>query len=507
MTAMHMNLAPFFINYGASSVADDAALTTYIAIINNKDGSTSTKCLNPSRRSSSSSASSVYAVSPSPRRKKRALSLIPSLFGRPSQKLMQPLSKRTKTAANATTTAPCWLMSLPIEVLHDIVMHLDTPSLLALACTSRLFRAIFYDDHLWQRRFAVDFDWASERRWKEQHRQLYRNHVTLDRRWQQGLVSPQYLENGHTSSVYCLARLGSTHMISGSRDRTLKLWHLPSRQLLQTKMTKHEGSVLCVAVSPDGKRLLTGSSDATCMIWNLDTWTLEGTLREHRHGVLGVCVMPNGQTFVSASRDHTLCVWRHAQNTPNGDNVQVLHRLEGHTGPVNAVQVYDDDHVVSASGDGTLKLWNIRTGACTKTFVDVPQQDDNTSQVSASLSTQQTGLACLQIDHQQGLLYSGAQNGKLKVWHVENEECCASLPGHHALIRTMHRHGNWLVTGSYDRTIKVWDMQKRQCIVSLSGHASWILNILVTRSKIISAGQDKQIMMLDFGHNLTPLDE
>ncbi|ORX61745.1 WD40 repeat-like protein, partial [Hesseltinella vesiculosa] len=343
------------------------------------------------------------------------------------------------------------LCSLPIEILHDIVFYLDTPSFVVLASTNQLLMTLFYDDHVWLCRFQHDFHTLTTQDWKQRHMALYRNHSILSSRWMAGQVTTHYLPDGHQDSVYCMTRFGQHHMISGSRDRCLKLWHLPTSKLIMTKRTPHDGSVLCLAVSPDSSTLITGSSDATCILWSLPSMRRIGTLKGHRHGVLDVCYLPDGQTVVSSSRDHTLIIWHQGKE---------LYRLLGHVGPVNSVKVYDADHVVSASGDCTLKIWNVRTGRCR-------QQPINHG-----------GFACVQVDRERGLIYTGGHNGKLGIWHVDTGKCEASLPGHHALIRSMHRFGS-----------------------------SWILNILVTRSRILSAGQDKQIMMLDFGHALQPLDE
>lgn len=85
------------------------------------------------------------------------------------------------------------------------------------------------------------------------------------------------------------------------------------------------------------------------------------------------------------------------------------------------------------------------------------------------------------------------------------------------------------MSGSYDRTLRVWDAKENKCLLSFqSGHSSWIFNCLLSRTKIIryksvlcmcvclyviynplynnSAGQDKRIMVLDFGYGLITMD-
>jgi WD40 repeat protein len=55
-------------------------------------------------------------------------------------------------------------------------------------------------------------------------------------------------------------------LISGSRDNTIKLWHLETGKLLRT-LTEHKKWVYSLAVAPDGHTLASGSEDKTIKIW------------------------------------------------------------------------------------------------------------------------------------------------------------------------------------------------------------------------------------------------
>lgn len=421
-----------------------------------KDGTPTIKCSTNGRRYSS----------PVKQRKMILSNLLPRLANHHQQ---QTTKVQRKTDGGSKR-----LQELPHELIIKILFYLDYKSLLALSRTSQQLYRLSHSDHnmLWQSIFQTDFNLTQPQ--MTPYYQLYKNHFELQRRWRQGQVKTRYL-TGHEDSIYCLVWLGSHHIISGSRDRSIKCWNLDSANPLQLTKTHHEGSVLCLRLSADQAFLVSGSSDSTCLVWSLPHLEPERRLRGHTGGVLDICLVKH--YIVSSSRDSTIRVWE--KNTG-----EELRRLVGHAGPVNAL-ASQDMHVVSASGDTTVKLWDIETGQCLRTFQGHTR-----------------GLACVKLEG--NFVYSGGQDNKLKMWDVRTGQCLSSLTGHTDLIRTIDTCEGKVVTGSYDRTIKVWDSKQNKCVLSFqSGHSSWIFNCLLNRTKIISAGQDKKIMVLDFGQGLT----
>ncbi|HEY9675620.1 MAG TPA: hypothetical protein V6D11_29525 [Waterburya sp.] len=58
-------------------------------------------------------------------------------------------------------------------------------------------------------------------------------------------------------------------LISGSTDKTIKIWHPGSGELLQT-LSEHTAGVTGVAISPDSRMIVSGSQDKTIKIWQFD---------------------------------------------------------------------------------------------------------------------------------------------------------------------------------------------------------------------------------------------
>jgi cytochrome c len=114
----------------------------------------------------------------------------------------------------------------------------------------------------------------------------------------------------------------------------------------------HGGPVRAVAVSPDGSRAVSGSFDATAILWSLSSSTAEKVLRFHDRAVNAVAFLKDGRV-VTSGEDAAIAVWQPGAAKPE----QVL---KGHTGPVVGLAVSPDGTTLaSASWDGTARLWSL----------------------------------------------------------------------------------------------------------------------------------------------------
>ncbi|MEA5534411.1 hypothetical protein [Crocosphaera sp. XPORK-15E] len=136
----------------------------------------------------------------------------------------------------------------------------------------------------------------------------------------------------------------------------------PLAQPLIRTLTGHSSSVETLELTPDGKKVISGSRDYTLKVWDLATGNLENTLTGHSSMVYSVTVTPDGKQVISGSRDNTLKIWDLA--TGNLEKT-----LTGHSGRVYSVTVTaDGKQVISGNGDNTLKIWDLVTGKCIATF-------------------------------------------------------------------------------------------------------------------------------------------
>ena len=121
-------------------------------------------------------------------------------------------------------------------------------------------------------------------------------------------MQPQ-LHQGHTREVYAVAvSPDGRWVVSGSPDNTLRIWDPGSGACLRT-LQGHTGGVEAVAMSPDGRRVVSGSWDKTLRIWDPESGACLRTLQGHTGWVTAVAVSPDGRWVVSGSNDKTLRIW------------------------------------------------------------------------------------------------------------------------------------------------------------------------------------------------------
>lgn len=229
--------------------------------------------------------------------------------------------------------------------------------------------------------------------------------------------------------------------------------------------------------------MVTGSSDYSCIVWDIkDDYKPIRRLEGHTSGVLDVCF--DERFIVSCSKDTTICVW-------DRQTGELVKKLLGHRGPVNAVQLRGD-LVVSASGDGVAKLWNITSGLCVKEF---PSKD--------------RGLACVEFSDDARTILTGGNDKVIYQFDANTGDMVSELKGHVGLVRSLHLDSmnQRIVSGSYDMSVKVFDSQTGELSIDLPGWTtSWMLSVKSDYRRIVATSQDSRAVIMDFGYGLDGIE-
>ena len=128
----------------------------------------------------------------------------------------------------------------------------------------------------------------------------------------------------------------------------------------------------------------------------------------------------------------------------------LLHELVGHTMEVGAIQM-DQDFVVTSSRDGSMKVWNVETGACIHTIID----DDHVR-----------GIVSPKIHGP--IVVSGSTDRTVRIWKVREGSLLRTLTGHTGWVRHVQFDGKFVVSSNLDNTIKIWDALTGECVRTLN---------------------------------------
>jgi WD40 repeat protein len=196
--------------------------------------------------------------------------------------------------------------------------------------------------------------------------------------------------------VLCLAvSPDGKRIASGGCDRTVRVWEYPSGKLEQA-IENHADWVLGVVFAADGKHLLTCSRDKTAKVWDLAAKESVLTFPDHQNPVFGVGVKADSKAGFSVGTDKQLRMWN---VTGEGKQIKVL---GNHADDIlKLVQHPKEPVMVTTSADKTVKVWNPETGANTKTLTGL-----NDYVFAAAISPDAKQVA------------AGGYDGEVKVWMI-----------------------------------------------------------------------------------------
>jgi pleiotropic regulator 1 len=169
---------------------------------------------------------------------------------------------------------------------------------------------------------------------------------------EQNKVTRHY--HGHLSGVYSVALHPTLDvLVTGGRDSTARVWDMRTKAPIRVLggHTQTVGAIQCQAADP---QIITASHDSTMRLWDLAAGKCMNTLTHHKKSVRGLAIHPTEFTFASASTDN-IKVWKCPEGT-------FLRNFKGHNTIINDLAINNDNVCVSGGDNGTMYLWDWKTG-------------------------------------------------------------------------------------------------------------------------------------------------
>jgi len=126
--------------------------------------------------------------------------------------------------------------------------------------------------------------------------------------------------------------------------------------------------------------------------------------------------------------------------------------LKGHSGVIYCLQLHEGN-LLSGSGDGTVKFWDIEKAQCLKTIEAHPS----------------SGVLCLQSDA--NYLVTGATDTTIRVWNSSSGTLLHTLSGHSGSVWSIQfdREMKIILSGSEDRSLRLWNLETGALVSSVEG--------------------------------------
>lgn len=397
---------------------------------------------------------------------------------------------------------------------------------------------------------------------------VYCERLMVERNWRKGRCSTKVLK-GHTDGVMCLqyhtALTNPSYpvLITGSYDRTVRVWNLDTGEEVRV-LRGHTRAVR--ALQFDQMLLFTGAMDGTVRMWNWRAGECLRVMDGHTDGVISLNY--NGYLLATGSADSTINVW----NFRTGNRFT----LRGHEEWVNNVVLWDGKTspsdtdpaaipsftqavsnrcqkskspaavsneptlpnidpgamLFSSSDDMTIKLWDLETATCIRTFeghkaqvqslrvlmVDMTEEEvaardrrqrrqvtpsgtgfTATSLVSppGSQAAIGPGSAAALDDAPAGTDPLEHHRGRSRSETVQPRVYVHSPDGTHSKSEREQSRGHEkkaiVASGSLDGTVKIWDVETGREQSTLFGHIEGVWAVDIDALRLVSASHDRTI--------------
>jgi WD40 repeat protein len=311
------------------------------------------------------------------------------------------------------------------------------------------------------------------------------------RLWDTGPDATLPVLRGHTSYVYPVAYTPDGRLIasgawerlpSGGWDGRVRLWDDATGETVA--VLPQGGIVRALALSPDGKRLVTmGGQTDVLRVWDVTSHRQIATYKTAEKGLWAVAFRPGGAHIAVLGPGH------------------VIEVLDATTG----------DRAATADAGARLEYWAYRRGLAYSPdgrLLAGPYEGNqvglweaDTYRLVGTLTGHEGTVLSVAFSADGRLLASGGADSLIKVWDVSSKECLRTLSGHadEVFAAVFHPDGSRIASGGRDRLVRLWDAATGEELVRLPGHSDYVYSLAFSPDgkSLASGSGDKTVRLWD----------
>ena len=318
---------------------------------------------------------------------------------------------------------------------------------------------------------------------------------------------------GHLDSISCLIIIDNIKLISGSSDRTMRIWDLSKGTTIRV-LKSHRAPVSTLLAHVNHSRMFSAAADGSLHMWDLENYKKCMDFQGHTAAINCISMTFDGKKLISVSSDHTIRLWRlEADGT--------LPFIESHSDQIIQIALtQDDEKLLSISRDNTLLLWDlyenkpIRKYTVDSEITAMALGNDKNKLVLATINeiillniklwikiktfpnVDLIEILIMTIDNN---FISGCKDSFIRVWDMENENKTMTLEGHLGAITALVliKNESILISGSSDSSIIFWDLVNKGKIIKLlkGAHNDAVSSLLIGKDgeTLISGSYDRTV--------------
>ncbi|RDW65563.1 E3 ubiquitin ligase complex SCF subunit sconB [Coleophoma crateriformis] len=280
---------------------------------------------------------------------------------------------------------------------------------------------------------------------------------------------------GHTSGLRTL-QFDDTKLISGSLDNTVRVWNWRTGECLSTYGGHTRG---IIGIHFEGNVLASGSMDSTIRIWNFKDSSVF-SLRGHKDFVNAVRVDSASRTVFSASDDSTVRLW-------DLDTRTTIKTYEGHVAAVQQVVLLPAEYEPEEAEEEEHE--HDDTGSNRSCSVDLDAIHESPFRGDAWPSSR---------SRPPRYMLTGALDSTVRLWDISTGKCLKTFFGHLEGVWALAGDNLRVVSGAEDGMMKVWDARTGKCERTFTGHAGPVTCIGLSDSRICTGSMDDEVRLYSF---------
>jgi len=302
--------------------------------------------------------------------------------------------------------------------------------------------------------------------------------------------------SGHSDTISFVAfNAQGTQIVTGSWDKTARIWNTQTGTPGQI-MQGHKERIISAIFNQDSTKLITGSVDKTAKIWDTSNGQCLATIN-HMSPVARIALSPDGKRMLTQTNSSYTTGDEIANENDlptriqrqSADEWSLLWNFQAGTvivklpGRIEALSP-DGTKIITSKG----KIWDADTG-----LISIPLQGN-------------TNIMCSAFSPDSAQLVTGLPDNSARIWNVQTGEAVSLLQGHKDLIRSVafNTDGTQIATGSDDSDVKIWN-KAGQCLITLQGHptlATWFNSIksaifILNGRQILTTSEDNTVKIWD----------